>query len=157
VSVASPVKGDRFVRLHSTRRVDGEDRPVIYRVTSVGRDGGVYLAPDFETPVRPRPIRYEHAGIKSSVNDYWLSKPMVELFVDAEGWVELDPSDGWLAHTVDETECVECSNVIGPVLAEDPETGHDRSGWVTAFHHPDGEGALLCEDCLVWIEEETNR
>ena len=68
------------------------------------------------------------------------------------GWKELDSSDGWLAYPVDEAECADCESVIGPVLHEDPNTGHDRAGWVTAFYHDDHAG-LLCEDCWGFWEE----
>jgi len=67
------------------------------------------------------------------------------------GWKELDSSDGWLAYPVDEAECLGCKEIAGPVLHEDPNTGHDRAGWVIAFWHED-IGGLLCEDCLIDIE-----
>lgn len=53
----------------------------------------------------------------------------------------------------DETVCAGCGCRVGPVLTIDPETGHDRGGWVSLWRAPDGR--LLCEDCTVEAEAVT--
>ncbi len=62
----TPTKGMRFAYKNATRRVDGQDIPAIYVVTSDRRDRRwnetyVYVRPDYELsgPYKPYPLRLD--------------------------------------------------------------------------------------------------
>jgi len=73
-------KGDRFVRLNSTHRVNGVDLPCVYQVTSV-RSGKVFVVPTWQTPVECRPVGHLIEGRTIANTDTWLERPFADRFV----------------------------------------------------------------------------